>query len=167
MRVGRRGGEIRAACREGGGGAGSALPVADAGGPSRLHAADVARAHCRPRRRATAAAALASPAARTRRGEAAGSVDERGDREGRAHQPLELLEDGQVGAAVGVRRGGAGAARGAGSKRRVAATSAAVAVAVFISPGLAADAEAHLVVDLEVLRTRNGHDLSTRDSDEG
>jgi hypothetical protein len=50
-----------------------------------------------------------------------------------------------------VRRGGAGAARGAGSKRRVAATSAAVAVAVFISPGLAADAEAHLVVDLEVL----------------
>lgn len=116
MRVGRRGGEIRAACREGGGGAGSALPVADAGGPSRLHAADVARAHCRPRRRATAAAALASPAARTRRGEAAGSVDERGDREGRAHQPLELLEDGQVGATVGARRGDAGAGHGAGSK---------------------------------------------------
>lgn len=156
MRVGRRGGEIRAACREG-----VPVPPFPSPTPADLHG-------CMPLTpELTAAAALASPAARTRRGQAAGSVDERGDREGWAHQPLELLEDGQVGAAVGVRRGGAGAARGAGSKRRVAATSAAVAVAVFISPGLAADAEAHLVVDLEVLRTRNGHDLSTRDSDEG
>lgn len=52
-------------------------------------------------------------------GEAAGSVDKKGDREGRAHQPLELLKDGQVGTAVGARRGGAGAGHGAGSKRRV------------------------------------------------
>lgn len=105
MRVGRRGGEIRAACREG-----VPVPPFPSPTPADLHG-------CMPLTpELTAAAALASPAARTRRGQAAGSVDERGDREGWAHQPLELLEDGQVGATVGARRGDAGAGHGAGSK---------------------------------------------------
>lgn len=75
------------------------------------------------------------------------------------YHPLELLEDGQVGGAVGV--GGVGGAR---SRRRVV---------VVVALGLRADAEARVVVALEVLG--RGHaianwerrDLSTGEHERG
>ena len=59
------------------------------------------------------------------------------------HHPLELLEDGEVRAAVGAWYGGA-AGQVAGSARR--------GPIVAVVRGLAADAEARLVVGLEVLQ---------------
>lgn len=79
------------------------------------------------------------------------------------YHPLELLEDGQVGAAVGVAVSGVGGAR---SGRRVV-------VVVAVALGLAADAEARVVVALEVLGRRHAianwerRDLSTGEHERG
>ena len=59
------------------------------------------------------------------------------------HHPLELLEDGEVRAAVGAWHGGA-AGQVVGSAR--------LGTIVAVFRGLAADAEARLVVGLEVLQ---------------
>lgn len=75
------------------------------------------------------------------------------------HHPLELLEDGEVGAAVGAGSGGAaGRTRMVGSARR----RALVAFVAIAAGGLAPDAEARLVVDHEILRgaNRSRHEIS-------